>query len=131
MPLTDRIFGRATSLFLHALSGHRMICLQGWALHAEEEVSAHAFVCLYAGEYLTSQQAQMRLQQYDEASTGHALLVRNAPVYVLATCTRYEVHADSPALVRMHNMWLPEPTVQLSAACCKHAALCSSGQRTA
>eukprot|EP00884_Botryococcus_braunii_P022971 jgi/Botrbrau1/9358/Bobra.354_2s0015.1 len=52
--------------------------MKGWAAFAGKDVPLGGFVCLYAGELLSSKEAESRLRDYDAASassSGHALLV--------------------------------------------------------
>jgi SET domain-containing protein len=58
--------------------------MQGWGLFAAEQLAAGTFVCLYAGEYLDSSQADARLQQYEVDMCGHALLVRFLTITTIA-----------------------------------------------
>jgi histone-lysine N-methyltransferase SUV39H len=51
---------------------------KGWGVLAEQPILAGTFVCNYLGEYITTAQAQQRLQQYDASGLGHALLVSQA-----------------------------------------------------
>lgn len=54
---------------------------KGWGVHAQENIAAGAFVCEYAGEYVTTEEARRRLREYDEWRAhrpGHALLVVRA-----------------------------------------------------
>ena len=51
---------------------------KGWAAVAGEDIALGVFVCEYAGELLTSPEADRRLADYDSAgpgTVGHALLV--------------------------------------------------------
>jgi len=55
---------------------------KGWSALAGARIAAGAFLCLYAGELLSSAEAAARLAAYDRAAAerpgdpGHALLVR-------------------------------------------------------
>ncbi len=60
---------------------------KGWSALAGADVRCGAFVCLYAGEMISTPEAARRLAEYDRAAReqpsapGHALLVSpcNAP----------------------------------------------------
>ena len=54
-----------------------LLLLQGWCVHAAQDIPQGAFVCQYVGEYITATEARQRLAVYDkDPATGHALLVR-------------------------------------------------------
>jgi histone-lysine N-methyltransferase SETMAR len=49
---------------------------QGWGVRAAQAVPRGAFVCEYAGEWVSAAEAGRRLAVYDaDAERGHALLV--------------------------------------------------------
>ncbi len=53
-----------------------LVACKGWGVVAREHVPAGAYVCNYAGEYVSSTEAARRLDLYDKQGAGHALLVR-------------------------------------------------------
>lgn len=66
--------GARHRLRLHKTEG------KGWGVAAAERIAQGAFLCEYAGEFLTTPEAQRRLREYDAAraagqGSGHALLV--------------------------------------------------------
>ena len=48
---------------------------KGWGVVADTPILRGEFICSYAGEYITTAEAQRRLRGYDAAGGGHALLV--------------------------------------------------------
>lgn len=48
---------------------------KGLGVVCQHPVPAGTFVCNYIGEYITTEEAQRRLQEYDASGKGHALLV--------------------------------------------------------
>lgn len=50
--------------------------MQGWRVHAAQDIPQGTFVCLYVGQYVTAAEARRRLAEYDQSTDrGHALLV--------------------------------------------------------
>ncbi|XP_039139640.1 LOW QUALITY PROTEIN: histone-lysine N-methyltransferase SUVR3 [Dioscorea cayenensis subsp. rotundata] len=43
---------------------------KGWGLHADQFVMKGSFICEYAGEYLTTEEARKRQKSYDELATS-------------------------------------------------------------
>ncbi|PQQ19862.1 histone-lysine N-methyltransferase SUVR3 [Prunus yedoensis var. nudiflora] len=70
---------------------------KGWSLYADQFIPKGRFVCEYAGELLTTKEARLRQQIYDElASGGHfspALLVVREHLPSRKACLRYNIDA--------------------------------------
>ena len=71
---------QAQTCLLAALQGKQRChaCRKGWSATAAECIKQGSFVCLYAGELLTSAEAAARLTAYDARpahEAGHALMV--------------------------------------------------------
>ncbi|KAJ4763748.1 Histone-lysine N-methyltransferase SUVR3 [Rhynchospora pubera] len=70
---------------------------KGWSLHAAEAIRRGDFVCEYAGEYLTTEEAQIRLKTYDELSLkgtiSPALLVVREHLPSGKACLRVNIDA--------------------------------------
>lgn len=52
------------------------VLLQGWCVRTLDSISQGQFVCEYAGQYVSGDEADRRLSEYDQEERGHALLVR-------------------------------------------------------
>lgn len=54
--------------------------VQGWSAVSCQDIAEGWFVAQYAGEIISSREAEIRLQAYDDdlQAVGHALLVRVA-----------------------------------------------------
>ncbi len=80
---------------------------KGWSALAGARVAAGAFLCLYAGELLSSAEAAARLAAYDRAAAerpgdpGHALLVRVAGIGVVF---EYRFEQTCPALRKARRL---------------------------
>ncbi|XP_078175707.1 SET domain protein 20 isoform X1 [Carex rostrata] len=70
---------------------------KGWGLHAIEAIRKGDFVCEYAGEYLTTEEARIRLKTYDELSSkgriSPALLVVREHLPSGKVCLRINIDA--------------------------------------
>ncbi|OWM73178.1 histone-lysine N-methyltransferase SUVR3 [Punica granatum] len=70
---------------------------KGWGLFADQLIRERQFVCEYAGELLTTKEAQRRQQEYDRlSSTGHfssALLVVREHLPSGKACLRLNIDA--------------------------------------
>jgi histone-lysine N-methyltransferase SETMAR len=66
---------------------------KGWCVVAAEPIAAATFVCEYAGEYVSRDEAARRLRQYDDAGSGHALLVLREWLPTGRACLRVSIDA--------------------------------------
>ncbi|XP_020678618.1 histone-lysine N-methyltransferase SUVR3 [Dendrobium catenatum] len=70
---------------------------KGWGLHADQVLNKGEFICEYAGEFVTTEEARRRLQTYDElASTNKlspALLVVREHLPSGKACLRVNIDA--------------------------------------
>ncbi|KAL0911044.1 hypothetical protein M5K25_019147 [Dendrobium thyrsiflorum] len=70
---------------------------KGWGLHADQVLNRGEFICEYAGEFVTTEEARRRLQTYDElASTNKlspALLVVREHLPSGKACLRVNIDA--------------------------------------
>ncbi|XP_078441751.1 uncharacterized protein LOC144711634 [Wolffia australiana] len=66
---------------------------KGWGLFASEPIQDGAFVCEYAGEYLTTTEARQRQKRYDEQAVAPALLVLREHLPSGRACLRVNVDA--------------------------------------
>lgn len=62
----NRVTQRGVSVGLKIVRDEK----KGWGLHAAQFIPKGQFVCEYAGELLTTEQARRRQQMYDELSSG-------------------------------------------------------------
>lgn len=72
--------GGACALSVTGRPPRRGLCLEKlpgkrWGVVAGERIGAGEYICCYAGEYVSREEAQWRLAAYDAAGRGHALLV--------------------------------------------------------
>lgn len=56
---------------------------KGWALHTREELPKGTFVCEYAGELLTTEEAQNRQREYDAANKDKKLKSKGQYIMVI------------------------------------------------
>ncbi|GLJ36041.1 hypothetical protein SUGI_0723140 [Cryptomeria japonica] len=105
---------------------------KGWCLHVVEPVKQGAFVCEYAGEFLTTTEAKKRQRHYDEANmnkhkyscallvirehlpSGQACLRLNVDATIIGNVARFINHSCDGGnlfltLVRSSGSILPRP----------------------
>lgn len=66
---------------------------KGWGVVATAPIAQGAFVCEYAGELLTNQQAAERQAAYDGKAAGNYLMVVREVLPSTTTCLRTNVDA--------------------------------------
>ncbi|XP_031103547.1 histone-lysine N-methyltransferase SUVR3 isoform X1 [Ipomoea triloba] len=91
----NRLTQKGVSLGLKIVKDKR----KGWSLCAAEMIPKGKFVCEYAGEVVTTEEARARLKLYDEASStghfSHALLVVKEHLQSGNICIRMNIDATN------------------------------------
>ncbi|KAF8403458.1 hypothetical protein HHK36_011562 [Tetracentron sinense] len=89
----NRSTQRGVSVRLRIVKDRR----KGWGLHAAQDIRREQFICEYAGELLTTEEARRRQQKYDELAAGgrfsSALLVVREHLPSGKACLRLNIDA--------------------------------------
>ncbi|KAL5547167.1 hypothetical protein UlMin_006854 [Ulmus minor] len=89
----NRLTQRGVSVLLKIVKDKR----KGWCLYADESIPRGQFICEYAGELLTTEEARKRQQTYDELVSGarfsSALLVVREHLPSRKVCLRLNIDA--------------------------------------